>query len=257
MTARQPLGGNGASRGAGIGAPSTQPSAQTSGSSVTQDPWALASSSAYDPDTVYTRASDAHGHSQVMHIKVSPSLYHEIQALVQGKEIPGLRTYADVVRDALIHRMVTYREMLQNKGANPGTIDQTIEVEVRAAKLDEMNRRQGEWDNLITKLDQQLQHCLSVGDYDTAWWLVDSNQDPAGMTEPYMKRLSEVLDRHTRTLNSQASRLPVVEDVPYEREDDGAIVTTIKPGTIRPGRNKNAKKASSKRTRRTTHRRNA
>lgn len=178
------------------------------------DPWVLATSTQYDPEKIYVRASDSHGHSALMHVKMSPMLYGEIRALVQGGHIPELRTYADVVRDAVIHRMVQYREMLKDRGISSGTLGAAITTEIREAQIDEVATRVEQWDRLIDKLDAQLTRLIQLGDYDTAWFLVDSNGDPEDMTDPFRDRLHEVIRKHTTSLQALANRLPGMAEVP-------------------------------------------
>jgi len=186
--------------------------------SANADPWALATSGQYDPDKIYTRASDDKGHHTLMHVKVSPMLHGEIRALVQSGKLPMLRTHADIVRDAVIHRMIHYRNMLTAQGIDPGTILSTIETEVREAQLDEIETKTAQWDRLINKLDARLADLVQLGDYDTAWWLIDQNREPEDMTTPFARRLANVIDKHTAVLKSVASRLPVVEDVPWSHQ---------------------------------------
>lgn len=66
------------------------------------DAWAL-TSSGYDIEKFYLRASDSRGHNEVVHVKVSPNLKAMLGRVISQEGLP-YTSQADVVRDALIHR---------------------------------------------------------------------------------------------------------------------------------------------------------
>jgi hypothetical protein len=194
------------------------PLSATPNAGTTLDPWALAAGSAYDPERIYTRASDDHGHSALMHVKVSPTLHGEIVALIQSKAIPELRTHADVVRDALIHRMVFYRDMLKQQGISTGNLSNALALEMREAELDEIELRMAAWSRIIEKLDARLGSLIEVGDFDSAWHVIDQNGDPEDMSAPFAAKLEAVLTKHRTALNAISARLPQMERVPYDSD---------------------------------------
>lgn len=153
------------------------------------DPWLL-SQNGYDPNRIYTRSTDGHGQGRVINVRVSPALYHEIQALVQQKAIPELRTYGDVIRDAVIHRMHHYRTMA------PTVNLEAVDVEVRQAEVDRINTDRAAWDRFITELDTALTALLEAGETDEAAWLLAQNEEVQSMTPAYLARLDTVLDKH-------------------------------------------------------------
>lgn len=171
-----------------------------------QDPWVL-SQNGYDPDRIYTKATDGNGQSTVLHVKVSPALYYELQALVQSRAIPELRTYADVVRDALIHRMHHYRNMLP---AGATSMFHALDVEVRQAEIDKVAADRAAWSKFIEDLDTRLEELVGTGEFDEAWWLLDQNEQVHSMSPAYVERLEQVREKWIGALNRVSPRLLVV-----------------------------------------------
>ncbi len=167
------------------------------------DPWAL-SRNGYDADKIYTRASDANGQSSVMHVKLSPALYYELQALVQSRAIVELRTYADVVRDALIHRLHHYRTMIPEGDSG---LFHAIDIEVRQAEIDKVGYDRDAWSRLISDLDARLNDLIAAGECDEARWLISQNEVVESMSAAYVGKLEDVLRRHGDTLDRVAPQL--------------------------------------------------
>lgn len=67
------------------------------------DAWAL-TNSGYDVEKFYVRASDSNGHADVVHVKLAPNLASMVARCVDQEGLP-YASKADVVRDALIHRL--------------------------------------------------------------------------------------------------------------------------------------------------------
>lgn len=181
-----------------------------------EDPWLAASGPNYSPDTIYTRASDPQGHSKLIHVPISTHLHGEIKALVEGKYFPELRTYGDVVRDALVHRVRYYIDRMKAEGKATGRLESAWAADVRSAEIDAIREKHKAWRKLIEDLDSTLHTLIEQGDYDTAWYLIETNQDADYMSEPMQKRMAQVIAKHTASLESMARRLPIIEDVPYD-----------------------------------------
>lgn len=160
------------------------------------DPWAL-SQQGYDRNKLYTRSTDGQGHSATLYSKVSPALMHEIQALIQSRSIPELRTVADVVRDALIHRLHDYRDMLPPGALNLG---HAIAIEMRQAEIDKMRADREAWDRLINDVNAQLHDLIVKGEFEEARWVIEQNETVDSMSDIYLAQLSEVLAKHRADL---------------------------------------------------------
>lgn len=64
----------------------------------------------YSPDQFYLSSRDKKGFSTTLRINLPPELMNELAMLAESKKLP-YRTKADVVRDALYHRVEMLKEM--------------------------------------------------------------------------------------------------------------------------------------------------
>ncbi len=67
----------------------------------------------YNVDEFYTRASDKRGHSAQLNLRIPPDMMAMVEEIFQSKKFP-YRTYGDVMRDALVHRIGYLRARLQS-----------------------------------------------------------------------------------------------------------------------------------------------
>lgn len=161
------------------------------------DPWTLTSGS-YDPATFYVRAGDGNGHASLIHVKVSPALLGQMQHLVQSRAIPQYRTYADLVRDAVIHRLRYLSDLY------PDTMDlHALEIEQKQAELDRLKIERDAWKKLIGDIDAQLTELIQNNEFDEAEWLIEQNEWSESMTPSYLKKLTDVLAKHRKVINKR------------------------------------------------------
>jgi Rad3-related DNA helicases len=124
---------------------------------------------------------------------------------VEGKYFPELRTYGDVVRDALVHRVRYYIDRMKAEGKPTGRLESAWAADVRSAEIDAIREKHNAWRKLIEDLDSTLHTLIEQGDYDTAWYLIETNQDADYMSEPMQKRMAQVIAKHTASLESMAA----------------------------------------------------
>jgi len=153
-----------------------------------KDPWALAQSG-YSPDKLYTRSTDGNGHSETLHVKVSPALHAMISEAVEN--INGLRNKGDVVRDCLIHGAHRYNEWMK-AGINTHPID----TEVRMAELQDIEARHLYWNDLIETLDRVLANLMKQGDYETVTHLLEEHAEVDSMSPPFLLRLGVIIENY-------------------------------------------------------------
>src|SRR5690606_6761418 len=104
---------------------------------------------------------DGKGHDTTITVKVSPALLGQLQHIVQARTVPDYRTYADIVRDGVIHRL----RWIHDEYA--GTVNLAdLEVEQRQAELDRISARRAAWTNFIQSLDEQLADLIEMGELD-------------------------------------------------------------------------------------------
>lgn len=164
------------------------------------DPWAL-SGSGYSQDNFYTRSTDGNGHSSLVHVKISPALHGELTRLVQGADVPEYRTHADVVRDALIHRLRYIHDQYS------GTVSlAALEVEQRQAELDRIAGERESWRKLLGDLERQLDALIDENELDEAEWLIGQNEWIDSMTPPYLVKLARVISAARRRITAIRDR---------------------------------------------------
>lgn len=169
-----------------------QPASGTIGNP--NDPWSLSSNN-YSQENFYVRATDGNGHDAVLQTKISPALLGEIQRLVQSREIPQYRTYADLVRDALVHRLRYLADEY------PGAVNlHALEIEQRQAEIDRVLGEREAWDKMITDLDRTLAKLIQLNELDEADWLIEQNEYNESMSMPYLVRLAKMLGKHRQEI---------------------------------------------------------
>lgn len=162
-----------------------------------RDPWVL-SGDGYSPERFYVRSTDGHGHDTTITVKISPALMGQLQHIIQSRQVPDYRTNADVVRDALIHRM---RWLHDNMSSVVNLAD--LEVEQRQAELDRVATQRDAWNHYLQTLDEQLTDLIRNREFDEAEWIMDQNTDVEAMTPPFLKKLGMILAEHQRMIASQ------------------------------------------------------
>lgn len=154
------------------------------------DPWNLLSTG-YALERFYTRSTDGNGHSDLIHVKISPLLHGQIIAAVEDRSLTAYRTQADVVRDALIHRL----KWLSDNYSSAVNLAE-LEQEQRQAQLDQTKRQRDAWKKYLNDLDTQLTEMIGDNEYDEAEWLMDQNEWSDVMTPPYLAKLAAILSKH-------------------------------------------------------------
>lgn len=155
-----------------------------------KDPWALATNG-YAKDKIYTRSTNGHDHSETLYVKISPALAAVIAEAID--KVDSYRSKADVVRDALIHRMHEVNEWVL---AGDHVNLQPVDVEVRMAEIQDIKAKRGYWNALISELDDTLNELVKEGDYETAAWLMQENGAVESMSPPFLMKLGGVIDRY-------------------------------------------------------------
>lgn len=172
--------------------PATPPPARvgrpvTPGPVGSKDQWSLSSKN-YSVENFYTRATDGHGHSTKSYLTLSPILHAQIQHVIQSGKIPAYRTTADLIRDALIHRLRWVEDHYD------GTVDfHDLEIEQRQAVLDKIALKREAWNHYLVSLEGELDGLIGNGEVDEAEWLLDSSEWNESMTTPYLDRLHDII----------------------------------------------------------------
>jgi hypothetical protein len=142
------------------------------------DAWAL-TNSGYALDKFYCRASDSNGHSELVHVKLSPNARAMLNMLVGDESLP-YKTQADVLRDALTHRIHFILDA-QKKASNIGQADaglwQLWRTMVYANQIEEARAQRAENQRALEMTWEELQTLMNRKQTDRAWELVDYYED--------------------------------------------------------------------------------
>ncbi len=100
---------------------------------------------AYDPDEFYCRASDKRGHSGQVYVRTPPEVMALVEQVMESKLFP-YRTYGDLMRDGLVHRVNYLRSKVENKEIDAAlirvlAIERIIREEEFDRELSDMVRR--------------------------------------------------------------------------------------------------------------------
>jgi hypothetical protein len=100
---------------------------------------------AYDPDEFYCRASDKRGHSGQVYVRIPPEVLSLVEQVMESKLFP-FRTYGDLMRDGLVHRVNYLRSKVENKEIDAAlirvlAIERIIREEEFDKELSDMVRR--------------------------------------------------------------------------------------------------------------------
>lgn len=123
------------------------------------DPWALANGPDYRPEYFYIKSQDKHGHSNLVHVKVTTTVIGEIKKLI-AKELLPYRSVADFIRDAIIHRA---KYIADNYDA--GNLEQIVLGE---ALMSRMQMRKAEMEHRTEVVEQLRSHLASL-QADSQW----------------------------------------------------------------------------------------
>jgi len=127
----------------------------------------MATTTGYDIDEFYTRASDGKGHSANRQVTVSTALAGMIDRLVQSKAIPSLASFQDVARDALIHRMrYVDRELL--KGNDFG-FAKVLAAEAQMSRIKALHDHRRQAHELIEQVGIEITVQVKANQRDAAW----------------------------------------------------------------------------------------
>lgn len=100
---------------------------------------------AYDPEEFYCRASDKRGHSGQVYVRVPPEVMALVEQVMESKLFP-YRTYGDLMRDGMVHRVNFLRSKVENKEIDAAlirvlAIERIIREEEFDKELSDMVRR--------------------------------------------------------------------------------------------------------------------
>ena len=146
----------------------------------------------YDPTRFYTKSQDGHGHSITIHVPIPKPLAGEIANLTQSGIIPAYRSTADVVRDALYHRVKRIATMLDN-----GELDTSVNMAMMMSDEMLLMSEAEEARNLISAVKDNAARIYGEGNGSVTRlkkYLAEKREMADSMPEQYRPDLVEVIE---------------------------------------------------------------
>jgi hypothetical protein len=110
----------------------------------------------YSPARFYVTSGEGGGQ---MRVRFGESIQGEIAALVQSGKLPDYRTAQDFVRDAVFHRLMFLRGLVDS-----GTLDKNLTAYAAQAKLDTLKRRGVDEKRYVETAREGLEEAAKVKD---------------------------------------------------------------------------------------------
>lgn len=120
------------------------------------DPWDLATKPTYNREGHYCRATDGHGHSESMALKLSPGVMGQLAEIVASRRIPEYRTPQDIVRDAVIHQLRWIAENVPDEDAG-----RIVDLNVILSRIDALRKRRLEQAQVLTQFRDECEAALA------------------------------------------------------------------------------------------------
>ena len=149
----------------------------------------------YSPTQRLTRATDGRGNSSDMRVKVSPDVAGELAALVQSGRVPEYRTMADVVRDAIYHRL----HFINSNGEFAADTVHRVNMTLHAARTESLANEVREREELTDATIRHIESILNGGNDSDLFRALSSAEDLAELLpEPNRGRLEEAIGKAVR-----------------------------------------------------------
>ena len=153
---------------------------------------------AYSLDAFYTRSKDFQGHSTVYHVRMPDYVAGEIAAIIESKKIPEYRTAADLIRDAIIHRLHYLGERVESLSEGMAKTISRVTIENQTTQYQNELKAYSE---LCVQVRDACREALAASDYDQLYSYIQQQRDLAeAIREPFRSRVLEVLDEYERRL---------------------------------------------------------
>lgn len=152
------------------------------------DPFAT-ENNGYSVDAFYTRSTDGNGVSETKYVKLPPSLLAGIGDLVASRVIPEYRTEADVIRDAVYHRL-HHVAMMKRDGKLVRLINRQIMLARASSHLHEMS----ELETLIEQHSAAMEQAAQTKDAEFLREIIECAEDDLNyLREAHKNRLQRVI----------------------------------------------------------------
>ena len=137
----------------------------------------------------YTRGSDGRGNGHEVRVRVQPTVAGQIQSIIEQRRIPEYHTMADLVRDAIVHRL----KYLEQEVLDDPALTRAMRTETSLAEANRMYGVVKRNDEVVSSMRETLAAMSQVGNPEMLAQVVTTTKDLAeGYDEPWRSRLEEL-----------------------------------------------------------------
>jgi Arc/MetJ-type ribon-helix-helix transcriptional regulator len=154
--------------------------------------WSTQSDNMYSTDEFYVRSTNAHDHSESIRVRLPKQVLGQASALVASKRYNAYRTVADVIRDALVHRL----HYLANE-AGDDELMEFVNRQIMQARLDQRIRTIEEMETICKTTEALIAHAWehqNIGTVEST--ITDAYLMFEELPEPYASRMLKLADKY-------------------------------------------------------------
>lgn len=161
-------------------------------------PWTTEDTARYSTDQFYTRATNAHDHSAKLRLHLPPDALAAAEEVIQ--QVPAYRSIADLLRDALYHRV---HYLATDRKMSTPIIDRWLDLEAGQAAIDRARVEIEMHKAIVTDARRTLDELLTVGDRGQALLMLEALEPTLeAMRDPWHSQLAQVIAAAYRRLRS-------------------------------------------------------
>ncbi len=144
----------------------------------------------YDPTRFYTKSEDAKGHSYHARVNIPKPLAGEIAELISSGAVPQYRSVADVIRDAVYHRVKQISRLIDD-----GKLEQGADMAMLLSEEIQLEEEAVHAEQLIDAMRNNINRMFQQGTKpDTIKRVLAEREDKANnVAESYRAKYLEVI----------------------------------------------------------------
>lgn len=161
---------------------------------VVDDGWKLEGATKYDPNAFYIGTRNGYDHSARSTVYLRPELQAAILEMIGTRVIPEYKTFQDVVRDALHHRMEALRTVV-----NTPEFEEIVRDERRRATKAKFERKMKEMTDEVASLEETLKQAWQCNDNETLAGVINEYETQLeDFREPYRNQIEQLIKRFSK-----------------------------------------------------------
>lgn len=161
-------------------------------------PWTTDSEGRYSRDKFYVRATNGYDHSNKMRVHLPPDAVAAAEEVVA--QIPAYRGVADLLRDALYHRV---HYLATERHLSTPIIDRWLDLEAGQAAIDRARVEIEMHKSIVTDARRTLDDLIAAGDRGQALLMLEALEPTLdAMRDPWHSQLAKIITTAYRQLRS-------------------------------------------------------